>query len=106
MQYFGLEPVDEGTERTYWTHKPNIWQNCFESIQGFSKTGTVTPISEMFNGVLSCPVRVIPKGSNDTKTFQSVKGQEIQHWILLVPMPADVDFTSFIQDFLSSFQSS
>ena len=59
----------------------------------------------MFNGILACPVRAIPKGPNNTKTFQSVKGQKIQHWILLVPMPADVDFRSFIQKNLSGFQS-
>ena len=69
MQYFGLDLVDEGAKRSNWTHKPNIWQDFFESIQDLSKTGTVTPSSEMFSGILACPVRAIPKGPNDTKIF-------------------------------------
>ena len=70
-----------------------------------AKTGHVQSISTMFNGVLACPVRAIPNGPNETKTFQSMKGQKIQHWILLVPMPADIHFSSYIQEFLFSFQS-
>ena len=68
-----------------------------------AKKGQCDPISDMFNGVLSCPVRAIPNGSNKIRAFQSVKGQKIQHWILLVPMAADVDFMNYIKKILSCF---
>ena len=89
--------------RTFWAHKAKVWEDLFESVQDFAKKGQCDPISDMFNGVLSCPVRAIPNGPNETETFQSVKGQKIQHWILLVPMPADIDFMNYIKKFLSCF---
>lgn len=103
-QYFGLDLVEEGTERTYWTHKASVWQDLFISVKELAKTGQVMNISAMFNGVLSCPVRAVPNGPNEIQTFQSGKGQKIQHWIMLVPMPSDIDATCYVQEFLSSFQ--
>ena len=91
--------------RTFWAHKAKVWEDLFESVQDFAKKGHCDPISDMFNGVLSCPVRAIPNGPNETETFQSVKGQKIQHWILLVPMPADIDFMNYIKKFFPVFTS-
>ena len=36
--------------------------------------------------------------------FLSGKGQKIQHWIMLIPMPTDIDAASYVQVFLSSSQ--
>jgi len=88
-QYFGLDLIEAESERTIWTHKPAIWKELFESVEEFDKTGQFEPISTMFHGVLSCPLRAIPKGPNDTQFFISSTGQKIQHWIMLIPMPAD-----------------
>ena len=93
----------EGSGRTFWAHKAKVWENLFKTVHNFAKKEQCDPISDMFNGVLSCPVRAIPNGPNKTKTFVSVKGQKIQHWILLVPMPADVDFTGYVKEFVSWF---
>jgi hypothetical protein len=49
----------------------------------------------MFIGTIACAVRAVPNGSNDTATFQSRKGQNIQHWIMLVPMPVEIDLIEF-----------
>ena len=103
-EYFGLDLVEEGSERTYWTHKASIWKGLFESVQEMALTGEVDSISDMFNGVLACPVRAVPNGPNDTKTFKSVKGQNIQHWIMLVPMPVDIDSSEYIKEFIHCFQ--
>ena len=105
QQYFGLDLVEEESERTFWAHKASIWQNVFESVQEIAKTGQVDAISDIYNGILACPVRAVPKGPNDIKTFKSGKGQNIQHWIMLVPMPTDVDFSEYIADFISNFQA-
>ena len=58
----------------------------------------------MFKGILACPVRAIPNGPNETQTFKSPKGQNIQHWIMLVPMPADIEPSKYIPKFISKFQ--
>ena len=69
-QYFGLDLVDEETERTYWTHKASIWQGLFHSVQQLATTGQVEPISTMFNGILACLVRAVPNGANEIQGFQ------------------------------------
>src|SRR5687767_8914777 len=58
----------------------------------------------MFNGILNCAVREKPRGPNEIHSFMSGKGQNIQRWILLVPMPADVDPAEYIPQFLCCFQ--
>jgi hypothetical protein len=58
----------------------------------------------MFDGIISCPIRAVPKGANETKTFQTAKGQFIQHWIMLVPMPLDGDNLEYIPQFILQFQ--
>ena len=103
-QYFGLDLVEAETERTFWTHKPNIWQDLFATVKEYAMTGQVEPISSMFDGVLCCPVRAVSKGPNEVQTFLSGKGQKVQHWIMLIPMPIDIDAASYVQEFLSSFQ--
>ena len=95
--------MEEGSGRTFWAHKAKVWENLFESVLGFAKNVQCDPISDMFHGVLSCPVKTFPNGPNKTRTFQPVKGQKIHQWILLVPMPADVDFMNYIKEFLSCF---
>ena len=47
----------------------------------------------------------MPNGPNDIEIFMSVKGQNIQHWIMLVPMPADIDSFEHIPQFITSFQA-
>ena len=103
-QYFGLDLVEEASERTFWTHKASVWHDLFESVQDIAQTGQVESISDIFNGTLACALRAVPNGSNDTETFRSAKGQNIQHWILLVQMPVDVDSSEYIQDFIQQFQ--
>ena len=105
QQYFGLDLVDEDKDRTHWTHKASVWQTLFASVIEMTKTGQVAPISPVFDGILSCPVRAEPNGANVTKTFKSVKGQNIQHWIMLVPMPPEMDYSEYIPLFLSKFQA-
>ena len=105
QQYFGLNLVDEETEKTVWTHKPSVWKDLIESVQEIAKTGHVVAINNMFNGIKACAVRAVPRGPNDTKTFKTGKGQNIQHWIMLVPMPADIDFFEYIPAFISQFQA-
>src|SRR5687767_15688319 len=67
--------------------------------------GKVAPISDMFNGILACAVRADPNGPSEMKTFKSAKGQHIQHWIMLVPMPPDIDSSEYIPLFIRTFQS-
>ena len=105
QQYFGLDLVDEGTERTLWTHKPSAWEDLFNKVQEFAKNGKVASVSSMFNGIFACPLRAVPKGPSEIQTFLTAKGQHIQHWIMLVPMPADIDFKEYIHEFISKFQA-
>ena len=104
QQYFGLNLVDEETEKTVWTHKASVWKDLIESVQEIAKTGHVVAINNMFNGIKACAVRAVPRGPNDTKTFKTGKGQNIQHWIMLVPMPADIDSSKYIPEFIRIFQ--
>ena len=97
--------VEDKTERTLWTQKPSVWADLFSSVQVLAMKGQVEAISPMFNDVLTCPVRAVPRGASETKTFKSVKGQTIQHWILLIPMPANVDSTEYVTEFISNFQA-
>ena len=103
-QYFGLDLVEEKTERTVWTHKPSVWSDLFESVQDMAKNGQAVSISDMFDKILACPMRSSPKGPNEPQTFKSAKGQNIQHWILLVPSPVDRDISKYVQEFISTFQ--
>ena len=59
QQYFGLDLVEEESERTFWAHKASIWQNVFESVQEIAKTGQVQAISDIYNGILACPIRAV-----------------------------------------------
>lgn len=104
-QFFGLDLIDEGSERTFWTHKPSVWMQLFESVQDLAKTGQVASIDKMFNGILACPVRAVPNGPNEIQTFLSSGKQNIQHWIMLVPMPIDIDSFEYISLFIAKFQS-
>ena len=104
QKYFGFDLVKDNTERTIWTHKASVWTDLFSSVQELAKTSQAETISEMFNGIFTCAVRADPKGSNEIQTFRSNKGQNIQHWIMLVPMPADIDYSEYIHLFIGSFQ--
>ena len=59
----------------------------------------------MFNGILACPVRAVPNGDNVNKSFKTAKGQNVQHWIMLIPMPYQMQPSNYIQDFLGNFAS-
>ena len=104
-QFFGLDLVEDKTERTLWTQKPSVWSDLFSSVQELAKKGQVEAISTMFNDVFACPVHAVPKGPRETKTFRSGKGQNIQHWIMFIPMPANVDSTEYVTEFISKFQA-
>src|SRR5687767_12509339 len=58
----------------------------------------------MFNDILNCGVRAVPRGPDEIRSFLSGKKQNIQHWVLLVPMPADIDTAEYILCFLCGFQ--
>lgn len=106
LSYFGLDLVDGGTERTVWTHKPSVWKDIVQSVFELMESGeTKQSINRIFHGLLACPVRAVPKGLNETESFQSASGLRIQHWILLVPMPADIDTSEYIPLFISEFTS-
>jgi hypothetical protein len=104
-QFFGLDLVEEETERTVWTHKASVWQDLFASVKDLAQKGKVMPISSMFDGILACAVRAVPKGPSVIQTFRSNKGQNIQHWIMLVPMPSDIDLLEYIPKSISNFHS-
>ena len=57
----------------------------------------------MFDGTLTCAVRADPNGPSEIKTFRSGKGQNIYHWIMLVPIPADIDSLKYIPRLSPSF---
>ena len=93
-------------KRTYWTHKASVWKDLFELILDLNAKGKdVLPISEQFNDILAGGVRDIPNGPNQIHTFETAKGQNIQHWIMLVPMPADIDSSEYIPTFIAKFQA-
>lgn len=106
QSYFGLDLVEEGTERTVWTHKASVWKDIVQSIFELAESGeNQQSINRIFHGLLACPVRAVPNGPNEPETFKSAKGQRIQHWIMLVPMPADIDTSEYIPLFISEFTS-
>ena len=104
ITYFGLDLADEDKDRSLWTHKASVWQNLFAGIVDLAKIGDAEPISPVFDGILSGPVRAVPHGPNDTKAFKTAKGHFIQHWIMLVPMPTDMSYSVYIPQFLHEFQ--
>ena len=57
------------------------------------------------NGILALPVRAVPNGPNEIHSFKSGKGQNIQHWIMLIPMPVDVNLSMYITEFITKFQA-
>jgi hypothetical protein len=106
FSYFGLDLVEEETEKTVWTHKASVWKDIVQSIFELAKHGkTCQTINKIFYGLLACPVRAVPNGPNEPETFRTAKGQSIQHWIILVPMPADIDTSEYIPLFISEFTS-
>ena len=106
LSYFGLDLVEEETEKTVWTHKASVWKDIIQSIFELAKCGkTAQSINGIFKGMLACPVRADPNGPNEPETFKSAKGQIIQHWINVIPMPADIDTSEFIPLFISEFTS-
>ena len=96
--------MEEKTERTVWTHKPSVWQDLFDSVLDMSKNGQAEPISDMFDKILACALRSSPKGPNEPQTFKSAKGQNIQHWILVIPSPVNREISKYVQEFISTFQ--
>ena len=104
MTYFGLDLADEDKDRSYWTHKPQVWENLFAGNIEMAKTGEAEPISPVFDGILSAPVRAVPNGPNETKAFKTARGHFIQQWIMLVPMPTDESYSIYIPQFLQEFQ--
>ena len=58
----------------------------------------------MFNGILACQVQTYPNGCNEIQTFKTAKGQNIQHWIMLVAMPAEIVSSEYIPEFICQFQ--
>jgi len=106
LSYFGLDLVEEETERTVWTHKASVWKDIIQSIFELAKRGKACQsINKMFSGLLACPLRAVPNGPNEPEVFRSAKGQNIQHWIMLIPMPADIDTSEYIPLFISEFTS-
>lgn len=103
-QYFGLDLVEEGSQQTVWTHKASVWEGLIKINQDLAETGDSEAIIPMLNGIMAIPVRAVPKGPNETETFKSVKNQTIQHWIMLVPMPADMDSSEYVPQFIATFQ--
>ena len=104
MKYFGIDLVEDRTHKTVWTHKASIWQILLASVKEVAEYENIEGISTMFDGILACPVRAVPKGANEIETFKSAKGQLIQHWIMLVPMPLDKDYLEYIPQFIFQFQ--
>ena len=103
-KYFGLDLIEDRAQKTVWTHKASIWHHLFASVQEIAQLGKIEDISAMFDGIIACPVRAKPRGANETKTFKTPKGQLIQHWIMLVPMPLDEDYLEYIPQFILQFQ--
>ena len=101
-QYFGLDLIKVKSKRSYWTHKPSVWQSVFELVAELAKDEKIAPISKVFNGIIACPVRATD-GKNEIDTFQTASHQTIQHWFMLVPMPADIDDNEYITNFIKQF---
>ena len=106
FSYVGLDLVEEETERTVWTHKASVWKDIIQSIFELAECGKACQsINQIFNGLLACHVRAVPNGLNEPETFKSAKEQSIQHWIILIPMPADIDTSKYIPLVISEFTS-
>lgn len=102
IAYFGLDLVEEESERTVWTHKPSVWRDVVNSIFELAHNSGVSPcIKTIFKGMMAVGVRAGPDNPNEIETFKSYGGKNIQHWILLIPMPADIDSSEYIQIFIS-----
>ena len=105
LSYFGLDLVEEETEKTVWTHKASVWKDITHSIFELAERGkTGQSINQIFNGLLACPVRAVPNGPNEPETFKSAKGQNIQHWILVIPSPVNREISKYVQEFIRTFQ--
>jgi len=104
LQYFGLDLVDGELQRTYWMHKPSVWQDLFESVFEIAANGQGEAIHDMFQGILACPVHASPNGCNEVQTFKTAKEQINQHWIMLVPMQAENVSSEYIPEFICQFQ--
>ena len=76
----------------------------FASVKEMAKTDKARPIHSIFDGILSCPLCAAPNGPNDVKTFKSANHANIQHWIMLVPMPSERVYSEYINNFLKQFQ--
>ena len=98
--YFGIDLINKDKERTLWTHKPSVWEKVLNDGKGAPTANEAGIISPPY---VSCPVRAIPNGPNETKTFKSGKGVPIQQWILLVPMSSNAIASQSIKCFLSDF---
>ena len=99
-----MDPIEEVNKRTVWTHnKASVWKDVFASVLELGQDGKVETISDMFNGITAGAIRAVPKGPNVTESFRSGKGVDIQHWIMLVPMPADVVSSEYVMEFISNF---
>ena len=103
-QYFGLDLVEEGSQQIVWTHKASVWEGLIKINQDLPETGNSEAISPMLNGIMAVPVRAVPKGPNETETFKSKRNQNIQYWIMLIPMRADIDSLEYIPQFIATFQ--
>ena len=102
--YFGLDLVEDETERTIWSHKASSWKDVIEAIFELAEDNvSAQSINQIFKGILACPVRAVPNDPNEPETFTTGKGQNIQHWIMLIPMPADVFTSDYIKCFISEF---
>ena len=90
----------------HWVHDACIWQNLFSNIFEMATTGQAKPIYDAFDGILSCPVRAVPKGQNEIVTFKSAKNQKSEHWIMLIKIPhyMNMDDHEYIDWFLRWFQ--
>jgi hypothetical protein len=51
------------------------------------------------------PVRAVPNGPMNQKLSVLQKDRCIQHWIMLIPMPAEIDTSEYIPLFISEFTS-
>ena len=101
-----MDLAEEETERTVWTHIACVWKNIVQSLFELAKHGrTGQSINKIFYGLLACAVRAVPNGPNEPETFTTAKGQIIQHWIMLIPMPAEIDASEYIPLFISEFTS-
>ena len=53
---------------------------------------------------MPCGVHAVSNGPNEIKTFRSTSHKSIQHWIMLVPMPSNLDYSEYVPQFLKEFK--